>query len=1307
MSSNVLSSMRRLDRTVVLTAWWTLVMTVVASGLLLTVVRLMLPEVENYRSEVASWVSTLLKQPVSIGTLRASWHGWTPELRLENVRLLSADASKAIPATLVHFADAVVTIDPLATLQSGELRAGEITVGGALLAITRKADGSFVIEGMEDANLPVSDTPQGGDLARWLLRQNMLSLHSATILWTNGASGRQSLLFTDVGLRIRNAGNRHQIEGTLNMPKELGKQISFALDITGDLLTPAWSGEIFLHGKKVDAGVLRFAKDVLGIDNVSGPTDFEIWTDWKFGNLSRAQGKFELRDVRLGSEPRTLDLEHGRGAFTLEYAKPGWDLNVEKLSIRTPGVTWPDTSLRGRYVPASDTASGRISGSVSRLPLGDFLPNLTRVLGGQETLSQHLDVLQLEGLLRDLQFAATIGDGEVHDLRLITRIEDVDSKGHGNLPTLRNLSGRLEAGQEKLLVTVASGAARFPLTGVLPQPLDMTSLQGNLIWSRIPDGWQVETRDFHADNPDLSLVLTGTARWQGSVALPDVSLVAKLARAELTPLPRYLPIGLIPKPVTDWIATALTDGEVRSGEIVLHGNLADFPFRDGNGVLDATVDLSLNSLAYARGWPELKALRGQLFFQGRDIRARVDEARIFGTKIDETQIDIAQASAGTRVLKIHGKARGPTQDAGKFLSESPIGERFRQVLEHLTAEGESDLTVRLALPLGPGNIDVDGTLSLRDSVIDLPGLARGLEQVNGDISFDHGGIRAEHITASYLDNPMDVRIENITGAHAATRIQIFGRASKGYLARHMRNAGAPPGSDQDSVPWLSRVTGGTQWAAQIDVPHRSTSSGVIARVQIESDLVGAALDLPYPFGKQARQRTIVQVDSEFERSGVRRMSIRYGAHATGEFEFKPQGDGYRLTRGAIGIGSHQASLPRTDTVQIAGYIDRLDPAEWLEIVRPRGHDPSTTVVQQGEKAGAAKSARIEKLDLRIGELVTLGSRFQRVHLSATKQPNSFWKAVLSGGIRGEILIPPRGDISPIRANIERLDLNTIDGLSMDLHTIPQNIPAIEFRCEALRYNDIDLGLTTITTEPRTDGMHIKRLHARSGPFEALANGEWTFRDGRHQSKITMDVNSGDLGQLLSAFGYAADQVEGGTASIQLEAQWDGRPMDFDLKRVKGLLHFKASEGTLVKVKRGATGRIFGLLSVTSLPRRLSFDFSDLFGKGLKYDRIQGSFSIERGNAYTNNLFMDSAAATVEISGRTGLVSEDYDQLVTVTPKLSSSLPFAPIWLVEKVIDKRIFDKVFAHQYTITGNWKEPVIEPVPAEENSRTIGDNG
>jgi uncharacterized protein YhdP len=72
--------------------------------------------------------------------------------------------------------------------------------------------------------------------------------------------------------------------------------------------------------------------------------------------------------------------------------------------------------------------------------------------------------------------------------------------------------------------------------------------------------------------------------------------------------------------------------------------------------------------------------------------------------------------------------------------------------------------------------------------------------------------------------------------------------------------------------------------------------------------------------------------------------------------------------------------------------------------------------------------------------------------------------------------------------------------------------------------------------------------------------------------------------------------------------------------------------------------VFGLLSLQTLPRRLTLDFSDVFKKGLTFDRIKGSFLLERGDAYTTNLYLDGPAARIDISGRTGLAVNDYDQL---------------------------------------------------------------
>ena len=90
----------------------------------------------------------------------------------------------------------------------------------------------------------------------------------------------------------------------------------------------------------------------------------------------------------------------------------------------------------------------------------------------------------------------------------------------------------------------------------------------------------------------------------------------------------------------------------------------------------------------------------------------------------------------------------------------------------------------------------------------------------------------------------------------------------------------------------------------------------------------------------------------------------------------------------------------------------------------------------------------------------------------------------------------------------------------------------------------------------------------------------------------------------------------------------------------------------------AAGRLFGLLSLQALPRRMVLDFSDLFGEGMAFDNIRGLFNIKEGNAYTDNLTMRGPSVKVDISGRAGLSTQDYDQTAMVTPQISDSLAVA-------------------------------------------------
>lgn len=167
-------------------------------------------------------------------------------------------------------------------------------------------------------------------------------------------------------------------------------------------------------------------------------------------------------------------------------------------------------------------------------------------------------------------------------------------------------------------------------------------------------------------------------------------------------------------------------------------------------------------------------------------------------------------------------------------------------------------------------------------------------------------------------------------------------------------------------------------------------------------------------------------------------------------------------------------------------------------------------------------------------------------------------------------------------------------------------------------------------------------------------------------------------------------------------------MDFSLANVNGTLNLDIKKGQMLNLKPTA-GRLFGLLSLQTLPRRLSLDFRDLFSKGFSFDHIDGIFTLENGNAYTNNLSMRGPSANIIVTGRTGLRTQDYDQIVTVTPQVSNSLPvasalFGPIgvgvgaviFLAGEMFDSipEQIDKLLRYQYSITGSWDDPVVEKI-------------
>jgi uncharacterized protein YhdP len=122
--------------------------------------------------------------------------------------------------------------------------------------------------------------------------------------------------------------------------------------------------------------------------------------------------------------------------------------------------------------------------------------------------------------------------------------------------------------------------------------------------------------------------------------------------------------------------------------------------------------------------------------------------------------------------------------------------------------------------------------------------------------------------------------------------------------------------------------------------------------------------------------------------------------------------------------------------------------------------------------------------------------------------------------------------------------------------------------------------------------------------------------------------------------------------------------------------------------------------VTSLPRRLSLDFSDVFNEGLAFDRLSGDFRLDGGSAYTCNLGLEGDVANIGVVGRAGLEARDYEQLAVVRPHMSNVLPIStaviagPVAGASMLLISRLFrdrlSSIGESYYTVSGSWDEPV-----------------
>ena len=163
----------------------------------------------------------------------------------------------------------------------------------------------------------------------------------------------------------------------------------------------------------------------------------------------------------------------------------------------------------------------------------------------------------------------------------------------------------------------------------------------------------------------------------------------------------------------------------------------------------------------------------------------------------------------------------------------------------------------------------------------------------------------------------------------------------------------------------------------------------------------------------------------------------------------------------------------------------------------------------------------------------------------------------------------------------------------------------------------------------------------------------------------------------------------------------------------GTSHIDLRSGNLTNVNPGL-GRIIGLLSLETIQRRLQLDFSDLLSRGFAFDKLVADVKLQSGKLTSENIFINSPAAKIEMYGKTAIKSKDLDFTMYVTPKVGASLPIAAaiavgspvvgaaIWLFDKASGSKISD-ITKYKYMVTGTWDAPKINEI-SESHNNAVG---
>lgn len=1276
----------------------------VALALVMAVGQLLLPLAAHYPDRVAALLSKKLGKPVHFGSLEGFWRPSGPLFVMRDMTIAPTEGGDALrlpqAAVKLDFGAFVLPSRHLLNLRLRDLRMG----------LHRAADGRWSIDGFGAGG--GTQKVSFGNLSADLWLSNLhLDIADDTTHRSYGLIADQ--------LRISLQGQAVRVGGTLRR-----ENVGGLLTAAGRFAADGSNGRVYVKGSNLDLAALSADFNAGGYALAGGKGGFESWLDWRDGQVVRTTTRLDFDELAVRGPARTVRTPGLHGIVDMHRTADG------------QRIDWADAD-GGDVAFVNHVQGDRSNGTVvaRRINLGPLLPWAGLAPQVSPGLAQWLADGQPRGRLNDVRADWDSTDG----LRYVhATFAGLGINAIGKLPGVSKLDGEVFGDEQALALSLPRQATTLDFTGVFRKPFVMSMLGGDIAVYKDGDDWHIgaDPVDFQGEG------FGGQARGEfvlpGADTGPFMDMYVALGPGDVPAAKLFWPHSMS-EGSQNWLNRGLVSGHIESGSAVVRGNLRDWPFRNQEGRFEGRAVIDDTVLEYGTGWPRAEGLSAVASFIDNGMYIEATEGHSLGNAVSSATAAIPDFAEGILDLKISGAGTG--NSFLDFIKNSPIASNSRESIDKLKLGGTGEFGFNLLMPLANArDVTLDGKATLKDADLVANEWKLRLDKITGPMSFDAKGFTASNLKTSFHGQPADLDLA-IAGATGDPSKVIDASISGAFTVDEMV-------SDYENLKWLGDTAKGRgNFRVGYVLSKTGQGDATTQALTVDSDLRGVELLLPTPVKKTAALAAPLSLRVGLPVDGAR-LDIALGDVVRGRLRLPSD---KAPIAAAFNLGSTVPTAMPAQGYLIGGHASKLDVSGWVQYV-------------VGMSASGSGGPGLSGLDIGTDDGEVFGQHFSNMHIVARPGPKDLSLRVDSDAMAGQLTVPNddmrrRG----ITARMDRLwwpaaddtadatkkgkaaagaaatvasttlkaeDKATASGSASAASTTtasgsasgavasaaatksppdaneagvaPASLPPLHLQVSDMRLGKAKLGEARLETWPTDEGMHIDQLRAQSKNVQITASGDWNGDEKRSRTHLTMDFASEDVARMLDALGFVGI-FQGGRTSAKLDAVWPGGPSALALANMDGTLKVDVANGRILEVQPGV-GRLFSLVSVTELPRRLALDFGDVVGKGFGFDSITGDFRFANGDASTQNLKIRGPAAEITITGRTGLKTHDYDQEVLVVPHLGSSLPIvgaiaggpvgAAAGLAVQGILGHGLNRAAGKRYHVTGTWEKPIFTPI-------------